>query len=560
MSEPQRIYPTRPPKLDLEQCRKAEGGGLQKALAQMGYSGLRDVQKAPVQNFLCGRDLLFVAPTSAGKTATFVVPTLALGWRTVVFSPLQALMRDQVDELQRRNVSADFINSTMSSEAVAQSLSNWANGRTQFLYVAPERLNRDDFQSAMTQVAPDAVVVDEAHCLHQWGDSFRSSYYRIGDFIVDYNPKVVMACTATCTEEIEEDIRRITGIAPSCVLWQYYKRDNLTLRSLPLESSMDVYLDCERIDGKIIIYFATVKELEAFAPGLQDYLNEPVGIFHGKMPNDVKSHLQDSFKIGDIRIICATNAFGLGVNVPDVRAVIHRDPPGTPEAYAQEAGRAGRDELPSECVAYYHEAAWRTQANFVRGGNPEARDIRAVYEVLYNLGKDGSVIKKSGNEIAEMAGVSAYVIYAIMETLKGAKVIQNANSSDRMARVAFTGHSEDPRFVSYRDLVHKGGRDVGSGFTEVSLDWLRQQIGATEATVTRWLKQWQSDGLLSYSPPFVGQPRILTGDLSMVDFPRLKRRAEKAWEKLEQMKQLMLVPDHEKQDWLKDYFDNWEAN
>jgi superfamily II DNA/RNA helicase len=508
---------------------------------------------------LAGPDRLFLLGdfTVTHNTAMFVVPILALNWKALVFSPLQALMRDQVEELQRRGVAADFINATMTAEATTQSLNNWANGRTQMLYVAPERLNRDDFRSAMTMVPPDMVVIDEAHCLHQWGENFRSSYHRIGDFIEEFNPKQVSAFTATCTEEIEADICRVTGISPVCTLWQYYRRENLTLKSLPLTSDYDIYRDCERIDGKIIIYFATIKELESFAPQLQDHLNEPVGIFHSKLPGEMKQHLQDSFKRGDIRIICATNAFGLGVNVEDTRAVIHHDPPGNPEALTQEMGRAGRDGLPAECIVYYHSGGWRTQENFIESGNPSEKMIREIYQVLYNLGKDGSVIRKTGPELAEMAKVSSYGIYAIMETLKANRVIQNVESTNRMAKISFVGSSEDKRFKEYRDLIIKGGRETGSSFIEVSLDWLRQQIGVQEAAVTRWLKQWDSDGLISYKAPFNGQPRVLIGDISNIDFKRLKRKGELAWEKLDKVKQFVEIPDHEKHDWLQDYFAHW---
>lgn len=553
-----RNTPTRPPRLNLEQAERVKADGLHRALARMGYNGLREVQRAPIENILCGRDILCIAPTGAGKTAMFTIPILALDYKAVIFSPLQALMRDQVFELQKRGIAADFINATQSQEAMVQSLSNWANGHTQMLYVAPERLNRDDFRGAMTMVTPDMVVVDEAHCLHQWGESFRSSYYRIGEFIEEFNPKCVAAFTATCTEEIEADICKVTGIAPICTLWQYYRRDNLTLTSRPFEGRFDVFRDCERIDGKIVIYFSTIKTLETFAPLLQEFLNEPVGIFHSKLPVPTKTHLQDAFKAGNIRIMCATNAFGLGVNVEDIRAVIHHDPPGNPEALSQEMGRAGRDELPSECITYHHKDGWRTQENFIEGSYPSEDKVKAVYRVLYNLGKDGSVIRKTGAELAEMARVSSFGIYAVTELLKAHRVIQNVESADRIARVQFIGHSEDKRFKEYRDLIVRGGRETHSSFMEFNLDWLSQQVGKGEPTVQRWLQQWKTDGLLDYVPPFNGQPRVLIGDLSNIDFVRHKERAKAAWHKLALVQEYCeRVPDYEKHDWLQDYFAHW---
>ncbi len=551
--------PLRAPKLNIAQAEAAKAEGLHLALAQMGYPGLREVQRAPVENILHGRDIFVVAPTSAGKSAMFVVPTLALGWRTLVFSPLVALMRDQVVELQRRGVAASFVNSHQTDAANEATLQTWAQGKIQVLYVAPERIQNSNFVSAMRERSPDMVTVDEAHCLWQWADTFRSAYYKIGEFCAEYNPKVVSAFTATCTEEIEEDVCRVLGIPHNCTLWQYYKRDNLSLCSRELFSDHEILRDIQEIEGKIVIYFSTIKRLMDFAdwvkPKLQD--GDEVGVYHGDLTPDVRSYLQDSFKNGNHRVMLATNAFGLGVNVEDIRAVIHHDPPGTPEALSQELGRAGRDERASQCITYFHNDGWRTQRRFIDSAHPDEQEIRAVYATLRKLGLGGTVIKRTGEEIADMAKVNKYGMRAIMQILYGAGCVDDVKSDDRIAKIRYKGSAEDERFRKYHDLVVKYGALNAGGTYEVNLDILRQQLGVQEGAVTTWFRRWNTEGFIEFEPPFKGKPKVVIGDITRVDFARLAERKAQAWEKFAQVQAYMEVPDSSKHQWLADYFAKW---
>lgn len=560
MSETEFYTPQRPIQFKLEQALQAKREGMPRALLQMGYNNLREVQRIPVDNILAGRDIFAVAPTSAGKSAMFVVPTLALNWRTLVYSPLVALMRDQVVELQRRSIRADFVNSQQSTEANSKALADWAHGKTQVLYVAPERNAREDFHAAMTQMPPDFVVVDEAHCLSQWGDNFRPEYQRIGEFVSRYNPKVVAAFTATCTEEIEDDICRVLGLSKNCVLWQYYRRNNLKLMSRELVSDYDIVRDLQEYPGKTVIYFSTVKRLEAFACWLQQQPQVGVDIhmYHGQMDKSMRVNLQDKFKSGSDCVMCATNAFGLGVNVEDIRLVIHRDPPGSPEALSQELGRAGRDDKASHCITYWHKEGWRTQQDFLESGHPDEKTIRAVFRVMQQLGSGGAVIKKTGAEIADMAKVSRYGIGAVMFNLDAAGVIKSVPNDEKIAKIAFTGNSGDPRFQEYRTQILKGGMQTNGSHLEVNMEWLRQQVGAnTEETVRRWLRQWSNEGLLDFEPPFRGKPRVISGDISRVDFVRLAKKRRLAHVKLDMVKTYMDVPDPQKHEWLEEYFTEW---
>ena len=559
MSDIQYLVPLRKPKFDVAQALQAKAEGLHRALSQMGYSELRTVQRIPVDNILANRDILVVAPTSAGKSAMYTVPTLALGWRTLVFSPLISLMRDQVTELARRGIRADFVNSHQSTEANNRALAEWAHGKLQMLYVSPERQAKEEFQAAMTQAPPDLVVVDEAHCLSQWGDNFRPEYQRIGEFVAKYNPKVVAAFTATCTEEIEEDICRVLGIPPNCVIWQYYRRNNLALHSRELVSDYDIVHDLENIPGKAVIYFSTVKRLEQFAPWLQERIGAEVSMYHGQLDRSVRANLQDAFKISTNQVMCATNAFGLGVNVEDIRLVIHHDPPGSPEALAQELGRAGRDEQPSTCITYWSKEGWRTQSNFIELGHPDEKTIRAVALTMQKLGAGGTVIKKTANELADLSHVSRHTMQAVMHILDSSGVIRTVKSEDKIAKITFVGNSTDDRFQQYKREVLKGGMVGSNSCVEINLEWLRQQIGCTEDTLRRWFKNWADSGLIQYVPPFRGSPRVVIGDVSRIDFKRLAKKRTLAWKKLDMVQKYVDVPDGQKHDWLEDYFSHWRG-
>lgn len=545
------------------------GAPLQEAIARMGFNGLREPQIVPIDAVLAGRDVLVVLPTSGGKSAIYVLPTLACQWKTLVFSPLIALMRDQVLNLRAKGIKADYINSSRTPAEVSVVYSDWMQGHVDLLYIAPERLQRPDFISLMASRPPDMVAVDEVHCLSQWSDIFRPSYCLIGDFVERFNPKVVVALTATCNDEIESDVYRVLGLPNMSTIWRYYERSNLNLTARDMTSFEDIIGTIKEIEGKVVVYFSTVARLEKHAPILQRRLGENVGLYHGKLDRNLRSRLQDEFKSGQTSIMTATSAFGMGVDIPDIRGVIHHDPPGTPEALVQELGRAGRDEQASWCTSFQHPDGWRTQRNFIEAGYPTPEKVKAVYKVYERHGMGGQYIKMTIKEVAEKAGVTTFGMDSLINLLLANKVLVNTPMKDRIARVSFLT-DPDPsthrRLANFKGVVERTGERTAQGSWAFDMDLVRHELDVQEATMRAWLNQWSkpvnpdcrdSLPLIVFKPPFAGKIKMLGAPLSVIDFDFLQAKAAKQWQKLKITQAYFdVIPDSEKHDFFKAYFEN----
>ena len=287
---------------------------LPSVLAQMGYPSLRKGQDPPIMNLMGQRDTICILPTSLGKTAVFVIPALCLGWRTIVFSPLVALMRDQVQGLWKQGIKAACMSGMQTDAENAQAIRQWMSGELQFLYVAPERLRNEAFIEATRVQTPDFIVMDEAHTISAWSDNFRSAYCAIGPFIAHKQPKVVLACTATCPEEVEGDIRRVMGIPHADKILYYPRRTNLLLQSAQYPGDAALGAMLKRSPGSSIVYGATIKVVEELAASLSNFLNEEVAFFHGQRPPEAKRTAQDLWMKNKVRHMVATNAFGMGID------------------------------------------------------------------------------------------------------------------------------------------------------------------------------------------------------------------------------------------------------
>ena len=855
------------------------------ALKQMGFSSLREGQEKPIINILGQRDTLCILPTSTGKTAVFVIPTLCLGWKTLVFSPLVALMRDQVQGLQRMGIRAAQMSGMQTEAENAVAARQWMTGEVQLFYVAPERLSNKLFQEAMRNVKPDMVVMDEAHTLSQWADTFRSAYMKAGDFISEHNPKVVAAFTATCPPEVEGDIRRVLGMKEATRLLYYPTRENLKLTSRDFVDVSGIVQDINAVNGPTIVYCGTIEKVEMIGELLSVALPKQVAIFHGELPDGTKRTNQDMFMQGYAQVMVATNAFGMGVDkaqplasrvltpdgwrrmgelcvgdwvigqngkptqivainergllpafevefsdgartvcaddhgwavrtpkqkyrnkafevrklsefrgsladkqgnskwfipmvdavefgnvqlpippyllgillgdgtlgvssrftnkegdlhpivarylpegvclipgehghcgivagkgkknpvtealrqlglmgssaaskfvpesyllatpterlellrglldtdghvaepscntlvyvttserlkdammflvgslggictweykhayyccirlpghvVPfrrprklaafkpktkyqptrcvvkvtakgklpmrciqvsnpdglyvtddfivthnsDIRLVIHRDHPGSPEALAQETGRAGRDGKDSYCITYQAKDSYDLQMFFIRNAYPERADIEAVFSAIQRTQDSEGISYVTGDELGKLSGVRGFTVGAIMTVLNGNNVIESAKGGEKIAKIRFTGSSETERFKDYQHLIERGGDEVDKdGFISVDLDWLVSEIGVGKSTVTKYLRDWDKEGYLRYVPPFRGTPRRIIGHPSQIDYDRLQTKKEHSLRKLQAVMDYFSTADRHKHEYLKKY-------
>ena len=549
-------YPSRENKDAVDQLRTG-WSRVPEVLQAMGYKELRQGQQPVVCNILAGKDTLCVLPTGTGKTACFVVPTLALNWKTIVFSPLVALMRDQVQSLNRLRIPAMALSSMQSDTENAYAAEQWALGKLSFLYVAPERLHNQKFKDAMDQTPPDMVVLDEAHTLSQWSENFRSSYCKVGDFIADKKPQVVAAFTATCPAEVEADVRRVLGIPNANKVVFFPRRTNLHLESREVENMVQI-ADALRheITGPAIVYCSTVNRTEETAATLSSLMGEEVVHFHGQLTDSEKRTNMDLFMSDRVRIVCATNAFGMGVDKPNVRGVIHRDIPGCIEALSQEIGRAGRDGNDSLCLTFYSDESLKTQKFFIECGNPSPQEIRQVFSTLKKAADRAGNVEMTIGEIGQRSGVFKWKVTTIMEILKANSVIERVDNKQKLFRVrrAIQGATSDSRFNLWWDIIDNIGVKSADGFLEVDMASFVQQTGLSEPTVRNWLKKWQDAEVIRYVPPFSGAPTKILGSLNLIDFSRLEGKLELSYEKLNKVLEYIDTPDADKHEFLENYF------
>lgn len=328
---------------------------LQTLRQYFGYSEFREGQNKVIESLVSRKDTLAIMPTGAGKSLAYQIPALLFEGISLVISPLISLMKDQVDALQEYGVPATFINSSLPSKEAWNRIDQAKRGEFKLLYIAPERLESDSFLTLLESLNISFIAVDEAHCVSQWGHDFRPSYLRVGQFLQNLPTRPLLgAFTATATEEVKKDILRLLKLQDPQVFVTGFDRPNLTFSTLRGENRKAFLLDYVRAhaDQSGIIYSATRKEVDA----LQTYLRGkglPVGKYHAGMSDLDRQKSQEDFLFDKTPIIVATNAFGMGIDKSNVRYVIHFNMPKNMEAYYQEAGRAGRDGEPAECLLLF---------------------------------------------------------------------------------------------------------------------------------------------------------------------------------------------------------------
>ena len=391
------------------------------ARTRFGIDKVRPGQRELIDLVFKGRNALGVMPTGSGKSLTFQLPALFLPKPTIVVSPLLALMHDQQQKLADAHIDAARLDSTLSRAEHDETLVQIRNGEQALIYVTPERLKKPECLALLRERGASLVVVDEAHCVSQWGHDFRPAYLAIRNAIQALGSPPVLALTATAPPDLASDILKQLGVDGATVVNTGIDRPNLFFEVIRTPSE-----DLKRIrtkeilgttDGVGIIYVATVRLAEELYQWLSEGLSEgdqPVGRYHGKMGTRDREEAQDRFMRGDYKAIIATNAFGLGIDKPDVRFVIHYTFPDSLEAYYQEAGRAGRDGEAARAVLLYRLEDLRIQLYFLRGKYPHREELAKFYDQF------AAIRSTSARAIAPALGLSerrARVIAALLESM-----------------------------------------------------------------------------------------------------------------------------------------------
>jgi ATP-dependent DNA helicase RecQ len=366
---------------------------LREALQQhFGFDNFRDGQREIVEQVLDGQDVLAVMPTGSGKSLCYQFPACVLEGTTLVVSPLIALMKDQVDALRDFGVAATLINSSIGFQEQQARMLEMAQGEYRIVYVAPERFKNDNFLNAVRDTDVDLLAVDEAHCISQWGHDFRPDYLKLGEVREILGGPPTIALTATATNLVQRDILENLGLPGAEVVVSGFERPNLFYEVYVAGGDEDKLSRIEKVvehwrGESVVVYCATRRQVDEVTRGLQRG-GVVVGTYHGGLSDRQRARVQEAFMHGDVPVLVATNAFGMGVDKPDVRAIVHYNIPGSLEAYYQEAGRAGRDGEPADCIVLYNRRDRGIHDFFIENSFPEKEVVESVWMFLYKKGVD----------------------------------------------------------------------------------------------------------------------------------------------------------------------------
>ena len=390
------------------------------------FDQFREGQEAAVQRVLNGQHTLLVMPTGSGKSLTYQLPALLLPGLTLVISPLIALMKDQVEGLIEAGLPATYINSSLPTQEINQRTRAVLEGHVKLLYVAPERLRSRDFTRALAKIKVSLLAVDEAHCISQWGHDFRPDYLQIGPIWQALGQPTLLATTATATPTVQKDIIKLLNLPEAQTIVTGFNRPNLTLR---VKHTPDARTKLQTLpallskgEGSTIIYTATRRNADEVADFIRSAVGLPAQAYHAGLDRYVRDQVQNDFMADRLKVVVATNAFGMGVDKSDVRVVIHYNLPATVEAYYQEAGRAGRDGLPAECVLLFAPDDQGLQEWLINSDTPAYEDLHQIYTLLTRSANDGEVYF-APHELANNTGLHPVKIRVTLNELELAGAI-----------------------------------------------------------------------------------------------------------------------------------------
>jgi len=524
----------------------------------------RPGQRQVIEQVLAHRDVLCVMPTGGGKSLCYQLPALLLDGLTLVVSPLIALMKDQVDALTARGISAALINSTLDPAEQRQRLIEAEGGRYHLLYVAPERFRSTRFVEAMARARPALMAVDEAHCISEWGHDFRPDYARIGLARKRLGMPPCIALTATATDLVRRDIAEQLDLREPAQFVTGFDRPNLSYHVVPADrepKKLAALADAlAREPGTAIVYASSRKRCEMIGTFLRKELRRPTVVYHAGMAREERTEAQERFMTGAVEVVVATNAFGMGVDKADVRSVVHFNLPGTLEAYYQEAGRAGRDGLPARCTLLYADGDRFLQELFIENEYPPPEVVHRIYEQLRQL--DADPIELTQAEIRAVAKIelNESAVGTALKVLEGAGALERFRPRENMAIVRINAEPEEgpaslvdrlgPQAHIQRTVLLGIEGLVDRRYGEpiyFQPEDFAARLGLDRPALARALKNLTAELPVDYIPPFRGNAVRINDRLRRardltIDFAALDARKRQEYEKLGRMLQYAQSP------------------
>jgi ATP-dependent DNA helicase RecQ len=522
-------------------------------LARFQLESFRAGQQEVIAAVMDGSDCLCIMPTGGGKSLCYQLPSVARDGLTLVVSPLIALMKDQVDGLSERGIAATFINSSLGHSEQQDRLQRMVAGEYDLVYVAPERMRSSAFRETIGRSNVQLLAIDEAHCISEWGHDFRPDYAKLGDLRARIGNPQTIALTATATPLVQEDIVKQLELPDPQIFVSGFARDNLRFEVRAAagqkEKSALLIRAISEVDGGVLVYAATRKGCDEIAQLLRDNTKLRIGVYHAGLTNDSRRTVQEKFMADGFDVIIATNAFGMGVDKPDLRLVVHYNMPGSLEAYYQEAGRGGRDGLPSRCLLLFSYADRFVQEFFIDNSYPPKATVASVYNYLCRFENDPIEITQDEIREALDKSVGSNGVSASEKILEKAGAIKRLDSQSNRASLWL--ESDAPTLV---DLVPRDAKNqlkvllaaeklVGDRRYErvsFSFDSFMNSLDISRESVVKALRELCRLTCFDYAPPFRGRAIHMNDRKKSfasweIDFTELDRRKNSEQQKLERV-------------------------